>query len=102
NAVATLLPSWEEGFGLPIVEAMSNGCPIVTSNRSANAEVGGEGAILVNPENPDESREAIERLIEDQSFRNRMIEAGRRRASLFTWERYFDRLVDIYDRLLED
>jgi glycosyltransferase involved in cell wall biosynthesis len=100
HAVALLLPSWEEGFGLPIVEAMACGCPVITSNRSANAEIGGDGAILIDPENPAESNLSVERLIDDPEYRAEKIEKGRRRASLFTWKKYFDRLVEIYRWLL--
>jgi glycosyltransferase involved in cell wall biosynthesis len=100
HAVALLLPSWEEGFGLPILEAMACNCPVITSNHSANAEIGGDGAILVDPENPAESNLSIERLIDDPEYRAEKIKRGRRRASHFTWEKYFDRLVKIYRRLL--
>lgn len=100
NAAVLLLPSWEEGFGLPIIEAMANGCPVITSSRSANAEVAGDGAILVDPENPIESRYAIERLIDDDSYRAAMIESGKRRSKMFTWQNYFGGLVEVYERLL--
>lgn len=100
NAVATLLPSWEEGFGLPILEAMAMSCPMITSNRSANAEIAGEGAVLVDPSNPIQSREAIERLHDDKQFRIQMIEAGLKRARQFSWRKYSDELIEIYHSLI--
>lgn len=100
NAVATILPSWEEGFGLPILEAMANRCPVITSNRSANAEIAGDGAILVDPESPDESRRAIERLIEDADYRASIIDTGTVRSKSFTWEKYYARVVEIYKELV--
>ena len=100
HAVATLLPSWEEGFGLPILEAMSHGSPVIASNCSASAEVTAEAAVLVPPDDPATSRAAVERLLEDLPFRDMLIHAGRERATGFTWERYFERLVMIYRQLL--
>ncbi len=96
HAVALLLPSWEEGFGMPILEAMAHGCPVVTSNCSASAEIGGDAAVLVDPSSPAESAEAVERLIDDPEHRSRLIKAGYERAAGFTWERYFCRLFTIY------
>ncbi len=99
-AIATLLPSWEEGFGLPILEAMSHGSPVITSNCSASAEVAAEAAVLVPPDDPATSRAAVERLLDDPPFRDMLIHAGRARAATFTWERYFEQLVEIYGSLL--
>lgn len=99
NAVATLLPSWEEGFGLPILEAMSHGAPVITSNRSASAEVAAQAAVLVDPNDPAAGRKAILRLLDEPDYRSMLIHAGRERAAEFTWARYFDRLVTIYRQL---
>ena len=95
-----MLPSWEEGFGLPILEAMVYGCPIITSNRSANAEIGGEGAILINPENHKESISAIEQLKDDAGFRNKKIQDGYRQAKKYSWKSYTDNLYQLYKSLL--
>jgi len=101
GAVATLLPSWEEGFGLPILEAMSHGSPVITSNCSAAAEVAGEAAVLAPPDDPSASRAAVQRLLDDPSFRADLFQAGRARAASFTWERYFEQLVSVYRKLLD-
>jgi glycosyltransferase involved in cell wall biosynthesis len=101
NAVATLLPSWEEGFGLPILEAMANSCPIITSNRSANAEIGGDAAILIDPNIPEQSHRAIEKLRDDNDYRKTVVRAGENRSRLFTWEKYFDSLMVVYERVLQ-
>jgi len=100
NAVAMILPSFEEGFGLPIVEAMACSCPVITSNRSANAEIGGEAAILVDPEAPQESRLAVGRLIDDDEYRDRIIAAGHSWVKQFRWDEYYRELLAIYRALL--
>ncbi len=100
NAVATLLPSWEEGFGLPILEAMAAGAPVITSDRSASAEIAGDAAILVSPENAHASETAIARLHEDHAFRARLIASGKSRAAQFTWKSYYDHLLEIYRSIL--
>lgn len=101
HAIATMLPSWEEGFGLPILEGMSHGSPVITSNCSAATEVAAEAAVLVPPDDPATSRAAVERLLEDPPFRDMLIHAGRVRAATFTWERYIERLVEIYQQVLD-
>ena len=100
SAFATLYPTWEEGFGLPILEAMVHGSPIITSNRSANAEVGGDAAILVNPENPSESTEAIMKLQENEEFRKKKIADGFIHAKKYSWQTYTERLYNLYSSLL--
>lgn len=100
GAVATMLPSWEEGFGLPILEAMANSCPVVTSNRSANAEVGADAAILIDPAAPDQSQRALERLLSDKQYRDSIVAAGLKRAGQFSWGKYFRTMTDIYERVL--
>lgn len=81
-----VFPSLYEGFGLPILEAMACGTPVITSNRSSLPEVAGDAAILVNPEDEDELAEAIMRLITNDSLRESLRKKGLERAKLFTWE----------------
>jgi glycosyltransferase involved in cell wall biosynthesis len=96
RALATLQPSWEEGFGLPMLESMAHGCPLITSNCSASAEIAGDGAILVDPGTPGKSREVLETLLADRSVRRNWAEKGRRRSLQFTWDAYFRGLLDLY------
>jgi glycosyltransferase involved in cell wall biosynthesis len=100
HALAGVFPSWEEGFGLPILEAMAAGCPVVTANCSAPPEVVGDSALLVDPNDPGQTREAIERLRADRAFGEKLGAAGARRAAAFTWERYFKVLASAYLQLL--
>jgi alpha-1,3-rhamnosyl/mannosyltransferase len=88
-AVARLLvlPSFDEGFGLPLLEAMSLGIPAVASNRGALPEVAGGAAMLVDPEQPEAIARALEDILRDPDVACRLGELGRARAAQFTWKR---------------
>jgi glycosyltransferase involved in cell wall biosynthesis len=85
-AEALVLPSLYESFGLPLLEAMSSGCPIVTANRYGAAEVAGEAAMLVNPEDVESIADGMRRVVTDRGMRQQLIEAGRKRAKDFSWK----------------
>lgn len=93
-------PSLDEGFGIPALEAMANGLPVVTSNRSALPEVAGDAALLVDAEDTEELENALRRLIESEELRQKYSNAGRARASLFTWERAVRETYQVYEELL--
>ncbi len=82
-----LFPSLYEGFGLPILEAMQCGTPVITSDRGAPAEVAGEAGICVDPESTAEMAGALERIFDDDEYYEARREAGFARAGEFTWER---------------
>lgn len=86
-------PSLDEGFGLPVLEAMSCGTPVVTSNAAAILEVAGDAALLVEPEDTSALREALVRAVTDASLARELRERGLERARSFTWERSADALV---------
>ena len=96
NAAAFVLPSLYEGFGLPIVEAMHAGTPVVTSNRGAMAEVAGDAAELVDPIDARALADGIERVLSDETYGQRLAARGRERAAAFTWERAAERVVEVY------
>lgn len=98
NAAAFVFPSLYEGFGLPIVEAMSVGTPVVTSDRGAMAEVAGDAAELVDPLDADAVAAGIERVASDGPYRERLRDRGRRRAAGFTWERAAERTAAVFER----
>jgi len=100
KAAAALLPSWEEGFGLPVLEAMARGCPVITSDCSATKEVASDGAILVDPAQPSQSTAALERILSEPGFRDDLVRRGPARSRKFTWERNFENLLGIYRELL--
>lgn len=94
------MPSYYEGFALQILEAMSCGCPVVTSNISSMPEVAGEAAVLVDPNNVDEIASGIRKLIEEKEFRNKIINAGFKRASEFSWQKTAKETIKVYEKIL--
>lgn len=100
GASVFLFPSFYEGFGLPLVEAMASGCPAVTSTTSALPEVGGDAVLLADPNNPQDIADAVERILTDKNLRGVLIRRGFARASLYTWENAVSALVNIFRRVL--
>lgn len=100
-AEALLLPSRYEGFGLPALEAMGAGCPVIASNVSALPEVTGEAAILVPPDDLPAWGEAVLRLLRDDRLRRGLVEKGRERVARYTWEDCAQRTLAVYRRVLE-
>lgn len=80
-------PSFYEGFGLPPLEAMACGAPVIVSNTSAMPEVCGEAAMYINPMDSDQIAQAISTLLNNKTLRNRLSMAGKRRAELFSWDK---------------
>jgi len=91
-----VFPSLYEGFGLPPLEAMASGTPVVTSNVSALPEVAGDAALLVDPYDPVAIADAIHDVLTNDSLRSRLCQKGRQRASQFSWEASARRVRDIY------
>ena len=85
GANAFIYPSFEEGFGLPVVEAFAAGCPVVTSNRSCLPEVGGDAALFVDPHNADAVADAIRRIVNVKGLAKQLMTAGLERAKYFQW-----------------
>jgi glycosyltransferase involved in cell wall biosynthesis len=89
-------PSHYEGFGLPVLEAMTLGAPVVTSNTSALPEVVGDAALLVNPNNVEELADAILRIVDTPQLRDELVKKGKDRANLFFWERTARETLQVY------
>jgi glycosyltransferase involved in cell wall biosynthesis len=94
-----VFPSLYEGFGLPPLEAMAHGTPVVCSNVSSLPEVVGNAAVLVNPENVFDIMRALHRVLLDQPLRERLKQRSYEQAARFSWEASVSRLVEIYEEV---
>ncbi len=99
QAAIFAFPSLDEGFGIPVLEAMANGLPVITSNRSALPEVAGDAAILVDPFDVEQMGAAMRQLV-TPSFREHWIASGFTRAAGFSWKRAAEMTVAVYRELL--
>ena len=93
-------PSLDEGFGMPLLEAMAAGTPIVTSNRSALPEVAGDAALLVDPEDTAALADALRQLTGDANLRRQLARRGKTRVGAFTWQKAVRETWDVYRELL--
>ena len=93
---AFVFPSLYEGFGLPIVEAMQCGAPVITSNISSCPEVAGNAAVLVNPLEVKEISGAINQVCRNENLRKDLIEKGYQRAKMFSWDNFGREMIKIY------
>ena len=99
NAALFAFPSLYEGFGLPVLEAMACGVPVVCSNASSLPEVAGDAALLVDPLDADGLTGAMRRVLEDGDLRRGMVARGIAQAGRFTWERAAHQLLDTFGSL---
>ncbi|MBE9204221.1 glycosyltransferase, partial [Synechocystis salina LEGE 06099] len=101
GAIALVYPSLYEGFGLPILEAMACGCPVITCHNSSLPEVGGDAVIYINGQNTIEMIEALEK-IQKQEIRNELIAKGKEKAKKFSWETTATKISQICLETIED
>jgi glycosyltransferase involved in cell wall biosynthesis len=99
-AACFAFPSLREGFGLPVLEAMRRGVPVVCSNVSAVPEVAGDAALLVDAHRPEELAAAISRVLEDRELAAQLGERGKARARMFSWKRAAEETLASYERAL--
>lgn len=95
HATALVFPSLIEGFGFPVLEAMSCGVPVITSNRGSLAEVSGDAAVLVDPLNIAEITAAMKRIADDKNFKAKLVADGLKRAGVFNWSKTVQELEEL-------
>jgi glycosyltransferase involved in cell wall biosynthesis len=100
EAAAFAFPSLNEGFGMPVLEAMARGVPVVAAAAGALPEVAGDAALLVDPSSTEELASATVRVLTDAPLRERLIAAGRERPARFTWDRTAAQTLDCWRRAL--
>ncbi|MDB9485953.1 glycosyltransferase family 1 protein [Dolichospermum circinale CS-537/01] len=100
QAIALVFPTLWEGFGLPVLEAMACGTPVITSNISSLPEVAGDGAILINPYHIEEITAAMKMIINDSETRKQLSEQGLKRVNQFSWEKTGLATVEILKQYL--
>ena len=101
NAICLMFPSLYEGFGLPILEAMSCGTPVITSNVSSMQEVAGDAALLVDPYDTSAIADAMNELLRDDRFRARLINMGFQRAKEFSWKKCAEQTLKVLNTVGE-
>jgi glycosyltransferase involved in cell wall biosynthesis len=100
RAAIFAFPSLDEGFGIPVLEAMAHGVPVLTSNRSALPEVAGGAALLVDPTREGEVEDGLFRLATDEQLRDELRRLGYRRAAQFTWRKSAEATYKVYRELM--
>lgn len=101
HAAGFIYPSLMEGFGLPILEAMASGCPVITSDRSSMSEVAGPAAVLANPENVEALAEALRQVASEDALANRLRTEGRNRAATFQWDTCAASVMEVYQAIAQ-
>lgn len=99
-ATLFVFPSLYEGFGLPPLEAMACGTPVVAANSSSIPEIVGDAGLLVDPTDFDALARAVERVVDDTTLRAELCRKGLERAKLFSWERFGKQTLEVYERVL--
>jgi glycosyltransferase involved in cell wall biosynthesis len=98
-AMVMVFISLYEGFGLPVIEAMAAGTPVITSNISSMPEIAGNAAVLVNPLQLDEISASLEKIIQDSDFRDQLIKLGFENAKKYSWDNSGEKLIDLFTML---
>jgi glycosyltransferase involved in cell wall biosynthesis len=102
DALALLFLSRYEGFGLPVLEAMANGCPVITTNVSSIPEVAGDAALMFDPDDISGIAGAMNQLLSDSSQRTALIKAGYDQATNFSWEKTAEKTIAVWQNMLDE
>jgi glycosyltransferase involved in cell wall biosynthesis len=96
-----LYPSLRESFGIPMIEAMASGAPLIASNTSCMPEVAGDAALFIDPFKPGEITDAIIRMLDSEELRQHHVQKGFERASHFSWQKMAEEVIKLYEEILE-
>ncbi len=96
GALALVYPSLYEGFGLPVLEAMSCGCPVICSNVASLPEVAGDAALLIDPSDAEDLANAMDMLVGDSLLRSELIKKGLQRAEFFNWQKTAEQTLEVF------
>lgn len=102
NAEAYVLPSLSEGFAIPGLEAMANGCPLISSNATCLPEVFGDAAHYFDPSNADDIARAIKEVLQDSSLRQRLIMSGKEQVKKYSWDKMAKETLEVYKETLQN
>lgn len=102
NAQAYVFPSLYEGFGLPPLEAMSMGCPVISSDQSSLPEILGEAALYFNPRDQEDVLKKIETIIKNDNLRNKLVERGYKQIKKYNWQEAASKTLKIYNNILDN
>jgi glycosyltransferase involved in cell wall biosynthesis len=102
SALALVIPSLYEGFGLPVIEAMACGCPVIASNSSSLPEVAGDAALFFTPDSPSELMHCVYRLMTQPKLKNELIKKAFDRVGCFSWEEAARQTLEVYRRVGTD
>lgn len=102
SALFFVYPSLYEGFGIPVLEAFSTGCPVLASNVTSIPEVGGDSVVYVDPLSEDQIGQAMYKLVQDAELRQSLIDRGHARALKFTWEETAKQTLSVYERCMRE
>lgn len=100
SASCYIQPSFEEGFGIPLLEAMAVGCPVVSSNSSSLPEVGADAALYFDPRDINDMTDKIKKVLNDQKLKRELIEKGQRRYREFSWKKMAEQTLKVYQEVL--
>jgi glycosyltransferase involved in cell wall biosynthesis len=101
GAVGLVFPSYFEGFGMPVLEAMLSGCPVICSGTSSLPEIAGDAAILCNPDSPVEFANGMQRLLEDTQLKDELIAKGRLQAAKFSWKKFSYQVLSVLEDVID-
>jgi glycosyltransferase involved in cell wall biosynthesis len=102
NAILLVLPSLYEGFGLPVLEAFSCGCPVAVSRTSALPEVAGNAAVYFDPLDEDSIREAVRKVVGDRALQEDLRSEGFKQARKFSWRKTAEETKAVYESVLSE